>query len=80
MPAKYQKFGLRRDKNLSDLENPTQALGNLIDNLGNETFLPSDLTSAVEGLRNTTLTAEDIQRTFGSVRTFTDNFGNETPF
>ena len=80
MPAKYQKFGLRRDKNLSDLENPTQALGNLIDNLGNETFLPPDLTSAIEGLRNTTLTAEDIQRTFGSVRTFTDNFGNETSF
>jgi hypothetical protein len=84
MPLKYQKFGLRRDKNLSDIDNPTQALGNILDNLVDADvdfqFVPEDLLQAITGLRNTTLTAEDIQKTKGTVRTYTDDNGNAIPF
>lgn len=79
MPAKYQKFGLRRDKNLSDLENPNAALGNLLDNLGNEPFIPDDLLQAITGLRNTTITVDDLQKTKGTVRVYNDG-ANEVPF
>jgi len=62
MATKYIKFGLRADKNLSDLENPSQALGNLLDNIstqldenGDKTgFTTTDL-SPISGLRNTGL-------------------------
>jgi hypothetical protein len=62
MATKYIKFGLRADKNLSDLENPSQALGNLLDNIstqldenGDKTgFTTADL-SPISGLRNTGL-------------------------
>lgn len=84
MPIKYQKFGLRRDKNLADLANPTTALGNILDNLidadSQTSFIPDDLLSAITGLRDTTLTAEDIQKTKATVRTYTDDAGNAIPF
>ena len=62
MASKYIKFGLRSDRSLSDLENPSEALGNLlndistqIDDNGDKTgFTTSDL-SPIVGLRNTGL-------------------------
>jgi hypothetical protein len=80
MSLKYQKFGLRRDKNLSDLSNPIAALGNLLNDLTNADFIPDDLLQAVTGLRNTTLTVEDIQKTQGTVRTYTSSAGIDVPF
>ena len=76
MPIKYQKFGLRRDKNLSDLSSPRTALANLLDQTVTTTptfsFVPEDLTSSIDGLRNTTITASDIQKTKGTVREYTN--------
>jgi hypothetical protein len=62
MASKYIKFGLRADRNLADLEDPGEALGNLlndistqVDDNGDRTgFTTSDL-SAIVGLRNTGL-------------------------
>jgi len=62
MTTKYIKFGLRADKSLSDLNNPSQALGNLLDNISAQTdenglatgFTGSDLSPLI-GLRNTGL-------------------------
>ena len=83
MPAKYQKFGLRRDRNLSDLTSPNAALANLLDQTitvtATNTFIPNDLTSAIDGLRDTTLTVEDIQKVKGTVRTYT-SAGATVPF
>ena len=76
MPIKYQKFGLRRDKDLSDLSSPRTALANLLDQTVTTTstfsFIPEDLTSSIDGLRNTTITVEDIQKTKGTVREYTN--------
>ena len=83
MARKYQKFGLRRDRNLADVASPNLALANLLDNLSNETFVPEDL-KVIDGLRNTTLTSEDLKTPNGSVQDFTttDESGNiiVTPF
>lgn len=62
MSSKYIKFGLRSDRSLSDLENPSAALGNLLNNISTQTdengnltgFNTSDL-SPVVGIRNTGL-------------------------
>jgi len=70
MPAKYQKFGLRRDKDLKDLSNPNLALANILDDLSNEAFVPGDL-NVINGLRNTDLTTEDLQSPNGAVQEFT---------
>ena len=35
--SKYLKFGLRADKNLADIQNPKQALDNILDNISNIT-------------------------------------------
>jgi hypothetical protein len=62
MTSKYIKFGLRADKNLADLESPSQALANVLDNNSSaldENGNPSGFTvadiSATQGLRNTGL-------------------------
>ena len=62
MTTKYLKFGLRADKNLSDLTNPNTALTNILDNISNATdesgaktgFTVEDV-SPVQELRNTGL-------------------------
>ena len=62
MASKYIKFGLRSDRNLADLENPAEALGNLLNNISTQVdengsptgFNTSDL-SPIVGLRNTGL-------------------------
>ena len=62
MSTKYLKFGLRADKNLSDLSNPDIALSNVLDNIsaaldenGVATGFSVDDISATRGLRNTGL-------------------------
>jgi len=62
MSTKYLKFGLRADKNLSDLTNADSALSNVLDNVSaalDENGLASgfsvDDISATRGLRNTGL-------------------------
>jgi hypothetical protein len=55
---KYTNLGLRRDKNLSDVGNPTASLNNLLNNLVNDdtkTFISEDL-DAIRGLQNTSIT------------------------
>jgi hypothetical protein len=62
MATKYIKFGLRADRNLADLENPGEALSNLLNDISTQVdengtptgFTTSDL-SPVLGLRNTGL-------------------------
>ena len=90
MTSKYIKFGLRADKNLADLESPSQALANVLDNNSSaldENNNPAGFTvadiSPVIGLRNTGLadfTNEDGQSTDladlnGSVVDFTNIAG-----
>lgn len=59
MLSKYQKIGLRQDKNLSDLDNKSLALDNLLNNLS-DNFNGQDVKTALDGLRNTDVTLEDI--------------------
>lgn len=57
---KYLTLGLRRDKNLSDVQDPTQALNSLLDNLfstsePNTSFISEDL-DAIRGIQNSNIT------------------------
>ena len=72
MSSKYRKFGLRRDKNLSDVLNGEAALGNLLNGLavGNETFEPKDI-YVINGIRNSAVRNEDFRQLGGTVRSFT---------
>ena len=75
MTTKYQKFGLRADKNLDDLINPYSALGNLLDGLAVEQslgFVPADL-QVINGLRNTTVSNEDFLQLDGILQEYTDS-------
>lgn len=58
--SKYTRFGLRADKNLSDLPNKNTALGNILDDfVPGKSFAPSDLT-VINGLKSTNLFAVDL--------------------
>lgn len=62
MASKYQKFGLRADKNLTDLDNRQVALKNMLEGLtvdDNYPYSPSDLL-VINGLRNTDVTVDDL--------------------
>ena len=60
MTTKYQKFGLRADKSLSDLPNPNEALTNILNGLSQtELFTPGDL-KVINGLRNADVTVGDM--------------------
>jgi hypothetical protein len=61
MATKYQKFGLRADRNLTDLENRQEALANMLEGLAvdNDGYYPGDLL-VINGLRNTEVTADDL--------------------
>lgn len=63
MSRKYQKFGFRRDKNLSDASSPAEALSNLLNDLPtieNETFIPNDL-YVINGIRNTKVSNKELK-------------------
>jgi hypothetical protein len=91
MTSKYIKFGLRADKNLADLESPSQALANVLDNNSSaldENGNPSGFTvadiSATQGLRNTGLAdftnengqSTDLAGLNGSLVSFTNIAGS----
>jgi len=73
MASKYIKFGLRADRNLADLENPGEALGNLLNDIstqlddnGDKTgFTTTDLIPLI-GLRNTGL-ADNVTASGSSI-------------
>ena len=68
MARKYQKFGFRRDKNLSDATSKTQVLDNILNNLPSvdgETYDSSDL-YAVKGLKNTNID-NDVLKSFAGI-------------
>lgn len=73
MASKYIKFGLRADRNLADLENPGEALGNLLNNIStqldekgnNSGFTTQDLVPLI-GLRNTGL-ADNVTASGASI-------------
>jgi hypothetical protein len=66
MLTKYQKIGLRADRNLTDLDDRSTALRNMltdlnVDDLG---FTPNDLL-VISGLRNTPVTSDDLIQAAG---------------
>ena len=67
---KYQRFGLRADKNLSDLQDNSVALGNVLDDLVADTnFTGFDL-KVIDGLRNTNLRQSDLAELSGQQSTY----------
>jgi hypothetical protein len=57
---KFISFGNRRDRNLADVENPEEALGNLLDGLSGEgEFLVEDI-EAIRGLQFERITAGNL--------------------
>ena len=75
MARKYQKFGFRRDKNLSDATSKTQVLNNILNNLPTvegETYDSSDL-YAVKGLKNTNIDNDVLKSFAGITDLYTDN-------
>jgi len=73
MASKFQKFGLRRDRNLSDLANKDVALGNLLDGIAldaNTGFIPADI-RVINGLGATDITTDDFAELRNTNRTYT---------
>ena len=69
----YKRIGIRRDRNFSDLSNPTAGLENLLDSLivdTGETFLSSDL-DAIKNIFARGLTNENYLNVAGSSAKFT---------
>ena len=85
IPSKYVTIGLRQDKNLSDVPDPTTALNNLLNNLvsdgdSTENFISEDL-DAIRGLQNTNINTEILSTLSGttvnySVQTTDPESGN----
>jgi hypothetical protein len=65
MSEKYRRFGLRSDRNLSDLSNKRAALENVLNDLS-ENFTASDIL-VIEGLRNTNININDFRQLRGNV-------------
>lgn len=79
MARKYRKLGLRRDRNLADIENKYSALSNVLNGLAapGETFLPEDI-SVINNLRNTNVTSDDFFQIKGLKLTYLDESNTET--
>ena len=78
MPLKiYKRIGIRRDNNLSDLSNTTDALNNLLDGLatGNESFIKEDL-NCIKNIFSEGMTSSQYKLIGESAQTFTDTQGN----
>ncbi len=78
MAIRFNKIGLRRDRNFNDIRNPELALNNLLNNLvtlGEESFVSQDL-DAIRDIRTTTIVNQDFRNITGSALRVTnpDNF------
>lgn len=75
MARKYQKFGFRRDQNLSDAKSPSQILTNILNNLptvSEETYDAYDL-YAVKGIKNTNIDNNVLKSFAGITDLYTDS-------
>jgi hypothetical protein len=82
MPQKiYKKVGLRRDNNLSDLSNSTEALNNLLDTLvdGTSTFISEDL-NCIRGIYSAGLDNTGYSKIVGSAVQYTNSSGINIAF
>lgn len=72
MATKYQKFGLRADKNLRDLPDRDTALANILDGIavGDVTFSPGDL-RVINGIRNISVNRDDLAEVDENVQEYT---------
>ena len=78
----FKKVGLRRDNNLGDLSNSTEALNNLIDTLvdGNQsTFISEDL-DCIRGIYSAGLDKSSYSQIAGSAVQFTNSSGINIAF
>jgi hypothetical protein len=77
MTRRFNKFGLRRDLNFSDLTNPQQSLNNVLNGLVDvqgESFISQDL-DAVRDIAATTITNNDFRSITGAALKVTDSAG-----
>ena len=74
----YQKFGLRRDKNLEDLSNPVSALSNVLDNITDDEFTAEDL-GVIKGIYSAGLEQGTFLEVGGSAEESTDSDGRTAP-
>lgn len=81
MTRRFNKIGLRRDRNFSDLTNPEQALNNILNGLVDvpeESFISDDL-DAIRDISATTITNEDFVKISGAALKVNDvNAGSIT--
>jgi hypothetical protein len=78
----YNRIGLRRDRNLSDLSNPTESLNNLLNGLtvgGNSSFISEDLNS-IRGIASLGLDSSGYRQFISSAETFTSPSGSSSDF
>ena len=69
--SKYIRIGLRADRNLSDVADPSAGLANILDDLvPNQPFSPGDL-QVINGLNQTDVWAQDLAEITQLVKTFT---------
>jgi hypothetical protein len=69
--SKYIRIGLRADRNLSDVPDPSAGLANILDDLvPNQPFSPGDL-QVINGLNQTDVWAQDLAEITQLVKTFT---------
>lgn len=76
--SKYTRFGLRADKNLSDLPDSNAALGNILNDFDTETdkFAPEDI-KVIDGIRNTGISASDFSQIGNAERYYTPTIIND---
>ena len=73
----YKRIGIRRDRNLSDVSDTTQALNNLLDTLvddANSTFISDDL-NPIRNIYSLGLSNTGYRQIIGSEETFTNSNG-----
>lgn len=82
MAKSYNRTGIRRDKNLSDLSNTVSALNNLLDTLidtPSNTFVSEDL-DAIRGIYASGMVQANYRYLIGNSISFTDSDGISQPF
>ena len=75
----YKRIGIRRQNNLSDLSNTTDALNNVLEGLAtqsDETFIKEDL-NCIKNIFSDGLTSNQFQLLGDSAQKYTDTQGNE---